>query len=97
MHVQNRILCKAADLSRQPVLGKSVCSDSNSTAQQLQMAARKSLETMSGAILNLSQPRFAAQSVANEMLPVLGKDVCSFELNSTATSDGSAHKLGNDV
>ena len=65
--VPNLILCKAADLSRQPVWGKGVCSDSNQTAQQLQMAARKSFETMSGVILNRSRPRFAAKSLRNEM------------------------------
>ena len=53
--------------------GKGNCSDSNRTAQQwqtaqrLHMAARKSLETMSGMILNRSQPKFPAKSVANEM------------------------------
>ena len=51
---------------------KGVCSDSNQTAQQLQMAARKSLETMFGMILNWSQPKFAAKLVANELWPVLG-------------------------
>ena len=66
-HVPNRILCKAADLNRRPVREKGVCSDSNRTAQRLQMAARKSLETMSGVILNRSRPRFAAKSIANEM------------------------------
>ena len=82
-HVPNRILCKAADLSRQPVRGKGVYSDSNRTAQRLQMAARKSLETMSGMILNRLQPKFAAKSVANEMRPVRGKGVCS-DSNRTA-------------
>ena len=47
------------------VWGKGVCSDLN---RRLQMAARKSLETMSGMILNQSQPKFAAKLVANEML-----------------------------
>ena len=47
-HVQNLILCKAADLNQQPLQEKGVCSDWNSTSQLLQMAARKSLETMSG-------------------------------------------------
>ena len=32
------------------------------------MMVRKSLETMSGVILNQLQPKFAAKSVANEML-----------------------------
>ena len=50
-----------------PVQEKGVCSDSNRTAQRLQMAARKSLETMSGVILNRLQPKFAAKLVANEM------------------------------
>ena len=66
-HVPNRILCKTADLNRRPALGKDVCWDSNQTTQRLQMAARKSLETMSGVILNRSQPNFADTSVANEM------------------------------
>ena len=61
-HVPNRILCKAADLSRRPARGNGVCS-----AQRLQMAVRKILETMSGMILNRLQPKFAAKSVANEM------------------------------
>ena len=38
-----------------PVRGQGVCSDSNRTAQRLQMAARKSFETMSGMILNRLQ------------------------------------------
>ena len=38
---------------------------------------------MSGMILNWSQPKFAAQSVANDMLPVQGNNVCS-NLNQTA-------------
>ena len=42
--------------------------DSNQTAQRLQMAARKGLETMSGVILNRLQPKVATKSVANEML-----------------------------
>ena len=82
-HVPNRILCKAADLSRRPARGKGVCSDSNRTAQRPQMAARKILETMSGMILNRLQPKFAAKSVANEMRPVRGKGVCS-DSNRTA-------------
>ena len=55
----------------------------NRTAQRLQMAAHKSLETMSDMILNRLQPKFAAESVANEMLPVQGKGVCS-DSNRTA-------------
>ena len=66
-HVPNWILCKAADLSWQPVLGKGVCSDSNETVQQLQMAVLKSLETMSGMFLNQLQPKFAANLIANEI------------------------------
>ena len=68
-HVPNRILCKAAGLSTwRPVLGKGVCSsDSNRTAQRLQMVTFKSSETMSGKILNQLQPKFVAKSVANEM------------------------------
>ena len=44
-------MCKAAGLNQQPVQRKGVCSDLNKTAQRLQMAASKSLETMSGVIL----------------------------------------------
>ena len=64
----NWILCKAAGLYQWAVWEKGFCSDSNQTAQPLQMAARKSLETMSGVILNWLQPKFGAKSVANEML-----------------------------
>ena len=46
---------------------KRVWSDSNRTAQRLQIAGRKCLETMSGVILNRSQSKFVAKSVANEM------------------------------
>ena len=53
------------DLNRWPVLENSVCSDFNQTAQQLWMAALKSLETMSGMILNRLQTKFAAKM--NEM------------------------------
>ena len=56
-----------AGLNQLPVLGKGVCSDWNQTAQPLQMAASKSLETISAVILNWLQPKFAAKSVANEM------------------------------
>ena len=66
-HVRNWILCKTAGLNWGPIQEKGICSDSNRTAQQLQMAARKSLETMSGVILNWLQPNLAAKSVANEM------------------------------
>ena len=45
----------ANDSEMWPVLGKGVCSDSNQSAQLLQMAARKSLEMMSGMILNQPQ------------------------------------------
>ena len=58
---------EVADLNQRPVSEKGVCLDLNRTAQRLQMAARKSLETMSGVILNRLQPKFAAKSVANEM------------------------------
>ena len=67
-HIPIRILCKAAGLYQRPVRGKGVCSDLNRTAQRLQSAARKSLEMMSGIILNRLQPKFAAKSVANAML-----------------------------
>ena len=75
--LQPKFAAKSVANEMRPVRGKGVCSDSNRTAQRLQMAARKSLETMSGMILNRLQPKFAAKSVANEMLPVLGKGVCS--------------------
>ena len=59
-NVLNWILCKAAGLNHWqcPVC---VCSNSNGTAQLLQMAAHKCLETMSGMILNQLQPKFAAK------------------------------------
>ena len=44
-----------------PVQGKGVCSDSNRTAQRPLMVERKSLESMSGMILNRFQPKFAAK------------------------------------
>ena len=44
-------------------LRKGVCSDSNQTAQRLQVVANKSLKTMSGMILNWLQPKFAAYVV----------------------------------
>ena len=47
----------------QPARGKRVCQDLNQTAQQLHMAARKSLETMIDMILNWSQPKIAAKFV----------------------------------
>ena len=50
-----------------PAPGKGVCSDSNRSAQRLQMAARESLETMSGMIVKRLQPKFAVKLVANEM------------------------------
>ena len=62
---QPRFAAKSVANEMRPVPGKGVCSDSNRTAQQLQMAARKSLETMSGMILNQLQPKFA-KSIANE-------------------------------
>ena len=99
-HVPNRILCKAADLSRRPARGKGVCSDSNWTAQRLQMAARKSLEKMSGMILNRSQPNLKVCSKIgrkwNATCLMKGR-LLRFELNSAATSDGGTQKLGNDV
>ena len=66
-HVPNGILCKAAGLNQRPVLGKGICSDLNRTAQRLHMVARKTLETMSGAILNRSHSKFAAKSITNEI------------------------------
>ena len=63
-HVPNLFLCEAADLNQRPAGEKGVCSDSNWTAQLLQMMACKSLETMSRMILNRMQPKLTAQSVA---------------------------------
>ena len=65
-HFQNRVLCKAADQNRRPVREKDVCSDFNLTAQRLQMVVRKILETISGMVLNRSQPKFALKTVTNE-------------------------------
>ena len=65
--LQPKFAAKSVANEMRPVRGKGVCSDSNRTAQQLQMAARKSLETMSGVILNRLKPKFAAKLVANEM------------------------------
>ena len=45
-------LIKSCTLNQHPVQEKGVCSDSDLTVQQLQMAISKSLETMSGMILN---------------------------------------------
>ena len=69
IHDPNWILCKAADLDldQQPVWGKGVCSDFNWTAQQLQMTMHKCLKILFGMILNWSQPKFTAKSIANEM------------------------------
>ena len=47
------------------------------------MAARNSLETMPGMILNRLQPKVAAKLVANEMRPVQDQGVCS-DSNRTA-------------
>ena len=44
--------------------------ESNSAATS--KSARKNLETMSGVILNRSQPKFAAKLVSNEMLCLKG-------------------------
>ena len=63
-HVPNGILCKAADLNQQSVHEKGICSDSIQPAHLFQMVVHKSLETVSGMILNWSQPKFAAKSVA---------------------------------
>ena len=62
-HVPNRILCKAADLNWLPVQEKGICSDSKGTAQQLQIAVHKSLEMMSGIVLNWSQANSATKWV----------------------------------
>ena len=59
----------SADLNRRPFTAlpeKGVCSDSNRTLQPLQEAARKSLETISGMILNRERPKFVTKTVANE-------------------------------
>ena len=45
--------------------------ESNSAATASK-SARKNLETMSGVILNRSQPKFAAKLVSNEMLCLKG-------------------------
>ena len=45
--------------SSRPVREKGMCSDSNQTAWQLQMAVHNSLEMMPGMILNWSQTKFA--------------------------------------
>ena len=47
-HFLNCILYKAEDVNWNPVLGSGVYTDSNWIAQPLQMAAHKSLETISG-------------------------------------------------
>ena len=98
--LQPKFEAKSVANEMQPVLGQrvsTVSSDLNRTVQWLQMAARKSFETMSGMILNWFQPKFAAKSVAkemqylkaiwwwgvaNEMQPVLGQRVSS-DLNRT--------------
>ena len=49
--LQAKFAAKSVANEMRPVRGKGVCSDSNRTAQRLQMAARNSLETMSGMIL----------------------------------------------
>ena len=75
-NVPYRILCKAADLNRQPVLEKGVCSDSNWTAAINSPAtsdggAQKlgnNVRSDSGLIWIWSQPKFAAKLIANEML-----------------------------
>ena len=45
-----RWLCKTADLSQEPAQKRGVCSDSNLTAQPLQMAGSKGFEMISGMI-----------------------------------------------
>ena len=81
--------------------GRLVRSNLNSTATS--KGAHKSLETMSYYCLVWfwMDRKFAAQSVANEMRPVLlqarNRRLLRFELNITATSDGGAQMLGNDV
>ena len=54
-------LCKEADLNWRPVKEKGICSDSNRTAQRLQMAKRINLETLSGMILNRLKPKVCSQ------------------------------------
>ena len=95
---QVQILCKAADLTWLPVLGKGVCSDSNWTAQWLQMAASKKLE---------KKVNYDSESIATKVCSQIGSKwnatcprkgyLLRFESNSTATSDGGAQKLGNNV
>ena len=81
--LQPKFAAKSVANEMRPVRGNGVCSHSNQTAQRLQMAARKSFETMSGMIQNRLQPKFAAKLVANEMRPARGKGVCS-DSNHTA-------------
>ena len=63
-YIVNGILCKASDLNQLYVWERGVCSDSNQTAQQLQMEVCKSLETISGMILNWLKQKFAVKWVA---------------------------------
>ena len=66
---RNWILCTAADLTwnGRPVQEKGVCSESNQTAQLLQIVECKSLEMMCDMMLYRQQPKFAAKSFANAM------------------------------
>ena len=73
-HVQNWILCKAADPNQQPVLEKGVCSDSSQTAQLFQMVVHKSLETISWLTLNWWQGNQTLQSNRSKMQSYLCQD-----------------------
>ena len=63
-YIVNGILCKTSGLKQLYVWETGVCSDSNQTAQQLQMEVCKSLETISGMILNWFKQKFAVKWVA---------------------------------
>ena len=65
--IATKVCTRSVANEMQPAPGKGICSDSNQSAQRLQMAARKSLEMMSGMIMKRLQPKFAVKSVANEM------------------------------
>ena len=60
------MVCKAADRNRQPVSERGVFSDTNRTAQSLQMAACKGLKSICNMILNQEQLKFAVKTFVNE-------------------------------
>ena len=57
------ILGKAADLNGHSVWVKSLCSDSNQTAQQLQMAVHQKLEAMSG-MIEMIETKVCSQNIS---------------------------------